>query len=93
MTIPADKSQPLPRSQSVSIDDAAGILGVSRRTVYNRIRTGRLRTVRTLLGSQRVLVDSLGPGDRRPSDGPGDRRPSDDQSEHPGAFVARRPVS
>ena len=93
MTIPADESQPVPRSHSVSIDDAAGILGVSRRTVYNRIRAGRLRTVRTLLGSQRVLVDSLAPGDRRPSDDPGDRRPSNDQSEHPGAFVARRPVS
>jgi excisionase family DNA binding protein len=76
MTIPVEKSQPEPRSlsvseprsSSVSIDDAAGILGVSRRTVYNRIRAGRLRTVRTLLGSQRVLVDSLAPGDRRPSD-------------------------
>jgi excisionase family DNA binding protein len=45
--------------RSVSIDQAAQLLAVSRRTIYNRIRDGRLRTVRTLGGSQRVLVDSL----------------------------------
>jgi excisionase family DNA binding protein len=43
----------------VSIDQAAQLLSVSRRTVYNRIREGRLRTIRTLGGSQRVLVESL----------------------------------
>ncbi|MEW6322124.1 MAG: helix-turn-helix domain-containing protein [Acidobacteriota bacterium] len=45
--------------RSVTIDQAAELLGVSRRTVYYRIREGRLRTIRTLGGSQRVLVDSL----------------------------------
>ena len=45
--------------RSVSIDQAANLLSVSRRTIYNRIREGRLRTVRTLGGSQRVLVESL----------------------------------
>jgi len=45
--------------RSVTIDQAAGLLGVSRRTVYYRIREGRLQTVRTLGGSQRVLVTSL----------------------------------
>ena len=45
--------------RSVTIDQAASLLGVSRRTVYNRIRDGRLRTVRTLGVSQRVLVESL----------------------------------
>jgi excisionase family DNA binding protein len=45
--------------RSVSIDQAAQLLGVSRRTVYNRIRDGRLQTIRTLGGSQRVLVESL----------------------------------
>lgn len=44
---------------SVSIDQAAELLKVSRRTIYNRIRDGRLRTVRTLGSSQRVLVESL----------------------------------
>ena len=45
--------------RSVSIDQAAQLLHVSRRTVYNRIRDGRLQTIRTLGGSQRVLVESL----------------------------------
>ena len=35
------------------------MLGVSRRTVYYRIREGRLLTVRTANGTQRVLVDSI----------------------------------
>jgi excisionase family DNA binding protein len=45
--------------RSVSIEQAATLLGVSRRTVYYRIRDGRLRTIRTIGGSQRVLVDSV----------------------------------
>ena len=45
--------------RSVSLDHAAELLGVSRRTIYNRIRDGRLQTIRTLGGSQRVLVDSF----------------------------------
>jgi len=45
--------------RSVSLDHAAELLGVSRRTIYNRIRDGRLQTVRTLGGSQRVLIDSV----------------------------------
>lgn len=35
------------------------MLGVSRRTVYYRIREGRLVTIRTKCGSQRVLVASI----------------------------------
>lgn len=34
-------------------------MGVSRRTVYYRIRDGRLRTIRTRCGSQRVLLSSI----------------------------------
>ena len=45
--------------RSVSIEQAAQLLAVSRRTVYYRIRDGRLRTIRTLGGSQRVLTDSV----------------------------------
>jgi excisionase family DNA binding protein len=45
--------------RSVSLDHAADLLGVSRRTIYNRIRDGRLLTIRTLGGSQRVLLDSV----------------------------------
>jgi excisionase family DNA binding protein len=55
--------------RSVSLDHAAELLGVSRRTIYNRIREGRLRTVRTLGGSQRVLIDSVQRG-ARPSQPP-----------------------
>ena len=45
--------------RSVSLDHAAQLLGVSRRTIYNRIREGRLQTIRTIGGSQRVLLDSV----------------------------------
>jgi excisionase family DNA binding protein len=45
--------------RSVSILQAAHLLNVSRRTIYNRIREGRLHTIRTVGGSQRVLVESL----------------------------------
>ena len=46
--------------RSVSIEQAARLLNVSRRTIYNRIRDGRLQTIRTSVGgSQRVLVASL----------------------------------
>jgi excisionase family DNA binding protein len=45
--------------RSVSLDHAAALLGVSRRTIYNRIREGRLHTIRTIGGSQRVLLDSM----------------------------------
>lgn len=59
---PLTMSQPDCQPQlgrSVSIEQAALLLGVSRRTVYYRIRDGRLRTIRTIGGSQRVLVDSV----------------------------------
>jgi excisionase family DNA binding protein len=45
--------------RSVSIAQAADLLGVSRRTIYNHIKSGRLTTLRTLGGSQRVLLASL----------------------------------
>lgn len=45
--------------RSVLIDQAMEMLGVSRRTVYYWIRQGRLQTIRTRGGSQRVLVASM----------------------------------
>ena len=45
--------------RSVTIDQAASLLHVSRRTIYNRIRDGKLQTIRTIGGSQRVLLSSL----------------------------------
>jgi len=44
---------------SLLIEQAAELLGVSRRTVYYRIREGRLQTIRTRCGSQRVLIESV----------------------------------
>ena len=46
-------------ARSVLIDQAAQLLGVSRRTIYYRIREGRLRTIQTRCGSQRVLLESV----------------------------------
>jgi excisionase family DNA binding protein len=55
-----ESGQTAPRlGRSVSIDQAAELLHVSRRTIYNRIRDGRLVTIRTIGGSQRVLLESL----------------------------------
>jgi len=45
--------------RSISLAQAGSVLQVSRRTVYYLIKGGRLRTLRTQMGSQRVLVDSL----------------------------------
>ena len=63
--------------RSVSLDHAAQLLGVSRRTIYNRIREGRLQTIRTLGGSQRVLVDSM-----QASSGDSFAAPRDDKLRH-----------
>lgn len=60
MAVPLPEQSFEPRiGRSVSLDHAAEILGVSRRTIYNRIREGRLQTIRTLGGSQRVLLESV----------------------------------
>jgi excisionase family DNA binding protein len=45
--------------RSLLVDQAAELLGVSRRTVYYRIHEGRLQTIRTRCGSQRVLLTSI----------------------------------
>ena len=45
--------------RSVTLDHAAQLLNVSRRTIYNRIRGGSLRTVRLANGSQRVAIERL----------------------------------
>jgi excisionase family DNA binding protein len=47
------------KERTLLIDLAAQALGVSRRTVYYRIRAGRLQTIRTRNGSQRVLGSSI----------------------------------
>src|ERR1043165_1551000 len=45
--------------KTVFLEEAARLLGVSRRTIYYRIREGKLATARTPGGTQRVLVDSI----------------------------------
>ena len=45
--------------RTVFVDHAAELLGVSRRTVYYRIKSGRLTTVRTANGTQRVVIASI----------------------------------
>ena len=83
MTLPAPENGFEPRiGRSVSLDHAAELLGVSRRTIYNRIREGRLQTIRTIGGSQRVLIDSM--SDTREHDVDLSR------PDNPGATVARR---
>jgi excisionase family DNA binding protein len=61
-TVPSETTQAvfnsLPIGRSVSLEQAAQLLNVSRRTIYNRIKDGQLTTVRAG-GSQRVLVASL----------------------------------
>lgn len=55
----SSQSAPDPTGKSVLIDQAMEMLGVSKRTVYYRIRQGRLQTIRTRGGSQRVLLASI----------------------------------
>jgi excisionase family DNA binding protein len=56
---PLSPRQDLPRPASCSLERAAQLLGVTKRTIYNRIRSGRLQTIRTINGSQRVLRESF----------------------------------
>jgi excisionase family DNA binding protein len=44
--------------RTVSIDHAASILGVSRRTIYHRISDGYIQTIK-VNGTRRVIVESL----------------------------------
>lgn len=57
--------------RSVSLARAADLLSVSRRTIYNWIRDGRLQTIRTIGGSQRVLVESVEDRDKLLTSRPG----------------------
>ena len=57
--VPGEVLEGRARGRSLLIDDAAQAMGVSRRTIYYRIREGRLLTIRTRCGSQRVLVSSI----------------------------------
>jgi excisionase family DNA binding protein len=47
------------RARTLLIEQAARVMGVSRRTVYYRIRDGRLMTIKTRCGTRRVVATSL----------------------------------
>ena len=51
--------------QTVSIVKACEVVGVSRRTIYNWMASGKVEYVRTAGGAVRIFVDSLWrqPGD------------------------------
>lgn len=45
--------------RTLLIADAARLMGVSRRTVYYRLRDGQLESIKTRGGSRRIVVHSL----------------------------------
>ena len=45
--------------KTISIMKACDVVGVSRRTIYNWISSGKVESVRTAGGSVRIFVDSL----------------------------------
>lgn len=47
------------REPTVNIDQAAALVGVSRRTIYNWLHAGKLQYVRTAGGSIRIFPASL----------------------------------
>ena len=53
--------------KTISIMKACELVGVSRRTIYNWIASGKVEYVRTAGGSVRIFVDTLWrePGRRR----------------------------
>lgn len=46
-------------ARTLLITDAARLMGVSRRTVYYRLREGRLESIKTRGGSRRIVVRSV----------------------------------
>ena len=45
--------------KTISINKASELVGVSRRTIYNWIASGKVEYVRTAGGSVRIFVDTL----------------------------------
>jgi len=45
--------------KTISINKASDLVGVSRRTIYNWIASGKVEYVRTAGGSVRIFVDTL----------------------------------
>ena len=58
--------------KTISILKACELVGVSRRTIYNWLASGKVEYVRTAGGSVRIFVDTLwrDPGHARPRSWP-----------------------
>jgi excisionase family DNA binding protein len=56
--IPLLEAEPVER-KTISIMKACELVGVSRRTIYNWLSSGKIEYVRTAGGSVRIFVDSL----------------------------------
>jgi excisionase family DNA binding protein len=54
--------------KTISIMKACELVGVSRRTIYNWIASGKVEYVRTAGGSVRIFVDTLWREPRRQGD-------------------------
>ena len=56
--IPSLEAEPVER-KTISIMKACELVGVSRRTIYNWLSSGKIEYVRTAGGSVRIFVDTL----------------------------------
>jgi excisionase family DNA binding protein len=56
--LPAETAMMIER-KTISIMKACELVGVSRRTIYNWIASGKVEYVRTAGGSVRIFVDTL----------------------------------
>jgi excisionase family DNA binding protein len=53
------RRQPVVERKTISIMKACELVGVSRRTIYNWLSSGKIEYVRTAGGSVRIFVDTL----------------------------------
>jgi excisionase family DNA binding protein len=56
---PVDMTAMMIDRKTISIMKACELVGVSRRTIYNWIASGKVEYVRTAGGSVRIFVDTL----------------------------------
>jgi excisionase family DNA binding protein len=56
---PCVEENPVVERKTISIMKACELVGVSRRTIYNWLSSGKIEYVRTAGGSVRIFVDTL----------------------------------
>ena len=59
ITSPNQRRLPMNDRKTISIMKACEVVGVSRRTIYNWIASGKVEYIRTAGGSVRIFVDTL----------------------------------